>query len=76
MKRYDFLQLSETEQQCFLLQFGNIFINYIQGETTVEFYKLKELFVKITRNSSGVRKVEAYHEIDEFSLFQIETEFA
>jgi hypothetical protein len=58
MKPQDFLKLSDSEQQASISESGYLFINFLQGDTVIHFYKVKELFVKIITKNGGYRQVE------------------
>jgi hypothetical protein len=71
MNRQEFLDLSENEQQLSISESGNMLINFLQGDTRVSFYKLNELFVKVTEKENGYRHVEVNYQVNDFRLSQI-----
>jgi len=68
MNREDFLNLSEIDQQKSLSEFGNLLINFLQGDTNINFYKFNELFVKIITKEDGYRHVEVNSRLPAFRL--------
>ena len=68
MNKEHFLNLSEVDQQKSISEFGNLVINFLQGDTNINFYKVNELFVKVITKQDGYRRVEVNTQIPAFRL--------
>ena len=65
---HDFLNFSEIEQRQAIVQYGNIMINYLQGDTIVNVYKVKHLFVKVCL-IDGKEQFIVYKDLSDLKLF-------
>ena len=68
MNKEDFLNLNEIDQHKSITELGNLLINFLQGDTSIHFYKYEDLFIKIVTKSGGYRHVEVNRSVPNFRL--------